>query len=266
MKIKSAFIGLLCICIIHIAHAQDSAVKAVSAAVAQANNPLAKFTALNLHYYYIGELTELNTNAQQAWLRFATPFSLGKSKWLMRASLPFNSFPVQPDLEHKTGLGDFLIQPQYMIPLKKPGLSFGVGPQITAPTATVKELGAGKWSAGILNMLFNYRSKKFQWGYLVTWQASFAGASDRDDVNAGGLQPFLFYQLGKGSYLRSTAIASFNFDNSTYIVPVGFGFGQVIPKKKAIFNLFVEPQFAVASKGAGWPQWQVFVGLNTQFK
>ena len=70
MKIKLAFLGFICICLFHIANAQDSTVKAISADVAQANNPLAKFTALNVHYYYIGELTELNTNAHQAWLAF----------------------------------------------------------------------------------------------------------------------------------------------------------------------------------------------------
>jgi len=234
--------------------------------VAQANNPLAKFTAFNVHYYYIGELTEVNKNAHQGWMRFATPFSIGKSKWLLRASLPISSFPVGPSLEYKTGLGDLLIQPQYLIPLGKPGISFGFGPQITVPSATVKELGTGKWSAGLLNMLFNYRSKKLQWGYLVTWQASFAGPDDRSNVNSGGIQPFLFYQLGKGRYLRSSAIATFNFENNTYSIPIGLGFGQVIPKKKVIFNLFVEPQYSVADKGAGYPHWEIFFGLNSQFK
>lgn len=234
--------------------------------VAQANNPLANFTAFNVHYYYIGELTELNKNAHQGWMRFAKPFSLGKSKWLMRASLPINSFPVAPTLEHKFGLGDFNIFAANLIDVGNPTLSFGIGPQITAPSATVKELGSGKWSAGLVNTLFNFKSKKFQWGYLLSWQASFAGPDDRANVNVGALQPFLFFQLGKGKYLRSTGATVYNFENSTYNVPIGLGFGQVIPKKKVIFNFFVEPEYAVANKGAGYPQWQIFIGLNSQFK
>ncbi len=115
-------------------------------------------------------------------------------------------------------------------------------------------------------MLFNASSRRFQYGYLLTWQASFAGKSDREDVNVGAFQPFLFYQLGKGRYLRSAPIWVYNFDNSSYSVPIGIGFGQVIPTEKVVYNVFIEPQWSVADKGAGYPKWQIFVGFNMQFK
>ena len=35
---------------------------------------------------------------------------------------------------------------------------------------------------------------------------------------------------------------------------------------KVVFNLFIEPQWSVADESPGWPEWQVFVGLSTQFK
>jgi len=233
---------------------------------AQANNPLAKFTAFNLHNYYIGELTDPDKNANQFWLRFAKPFSIGKTNWLLRASLPINTFPVMPRLDHETGLGDLNVFAAYLIDIGIPGVSFGVGPQITAPTATKDELGSEKWSAGLVNTLFDARSPKFQYGYLLSWQGSFAGDDNRAGVNLGAFQPFLFYQLGGGTYLRSTAVMAYNFENSTYSVPIGLGIGQVIPRKKVVFNIFIEPQVSIADKGAGWPKWQIFVGLNTQFK
>ena len=49
-------------------------------------------------------------------------------------------------------------------------------------------------------------------------------------------------------------------------MPLGLGLGQVFKSGTTIYNLFVEPQWSVASKGAGWPQWQVFVGFNAVFK
>ena len=232
-------------------------------AVAQANNPLASFTAFNVHNYYIGELTDPDENANQAWFRYAQPFSIGPTDWLLRASLPINTFPV-PD--HKTGLGDFNVFAAYLFDMGDRKLSVGLGPQITLPTATEDALGSEKWSAGLMHILFNYASQKFQYGYLLTWQASYAGESDRDDVNVGAFQPFLFYQLGHGTYLRSTAVMSYNFDSDTYTVPLGLGIGQVIPFKRAVFNLFVEPQYSVADKGPGWPKWQIFIGINTQFR
>jgi hypothetical protein len=234
--------------------------------VAQANNPLANFTAFNLHNYYIGDFTDPDKNGNQFWMRYAQPFSIGKSNWLMRASLPVNTYPVPPTLGHETGLGDFNVFAAYLIDTGNPKLSFGIGPQITAPTASKEALGSEKWSAGLVNTLFDFGSPTFQYGYLLSWQASFAGADDRAKVNLGAFQPFLFYQLGGGTYLRSTAVMSYNFESSTYSVPIGFGIGQVIPDKKVVYNIFIEPQVSVADKGAGWPKWQIFVGFNTQFK
>ena len=245
----------------------DVAQEVTAASVeAQANNPLARFTAFNLHNYYIGDLTDTDENANQFWLRFAKPFSVGKTKWLVRASLPINTFPVAPRLDHETGLGDLNVFAAYLIDIGKPAVSFGIGPQITAPTASKDALGSEKWSAGLVNTLFNFGSPKFQYGYLASWQGSFAGTGNRDDVNSGAFQPFLFYQLGGGTYLRSTAVMAFNLENGDYSVPIGLGIGQVIPRGKVIFNIFIEPQVSIADHGAGWPKWQIFTGLNMQFK
>lgn len=234
--------------------------------VAQANNPLANFTAFNLHNYYIGEVTDTDKSGNQFWARFAKPFSVGQSTWLMRASLPVNTYPVPPSMERQSGLGDFNVFAAYLFDTGNPALSVGVGPQITAPTASKDALGSDKWSAGLVHTLFDAGSKVFQYGYLLSWQASFAGDDDRADINVAGLQPFMFYQLGGGTYLRSSAVMTYDIEKDTYTVPVGFGIGQVVPTPDAVFNVFVEPQVSLADKGAGWAKWQVFLGLNTQFK
>jgi hypothetical protein len=232
---------------------------------AQANNPLANFTAFNVHNYYIGELTDLDENGNAFWMRFAKPFRLGKTSWLMRASLPVNTLPVGETLAHETGLGDLNVFAAYLIPMGDRKLSVGIGPQITAPTGK-DGLGSDKWSVGLVQTLFNFGSKKIQYGYLLSWQASVAGREEAADVNLGSFQPFVFYQLGRGTYLRSSAVSMYNFENSTYTVPVGFGIGQVIPRAKVVFNAFVELQYSVADKGAGYAKWQIFFALNTQFK
>lgn len=251
-------------CFLNAANAQEES--AANDNLSQANNPLANFTAFNVHNYYIGELSQPDEDANQAWARFAKPFTIGKSSWLMRASLPFSTFPVPPQYDHQSGFGDLNVFAAYLIDTGNPAIAFGIGPQITAPTASKDALGSEKWSAGIVNTLFNASSKIFQYGYLLSWQASFAGEDDRAKVNIGGFQPFLFYQLGGGTYLRSTAVMSYNFENDTYSVPIGLGIGKVLPKEKVVLNIFIEPQVSVADQGAGWAKWQVFVGLNMQFK
>ncbi len=147
-------------------------------------------------------------------MRYARPFSLGQTKWLMRATLPVNSFPVGPAFERQTGIGDFNVIAPYLIDTGNPALSVGIGPQLTAPTATKDALGSGKWSAGFVHVLFDASSPTFQWGYLLSWQHSFAGDDDRATVNQAAFQPFGFWQLGGGTYLRSTGVMAWNLDTA----------------------------------------------------
>ena len=148
---------------------------------------------------------------------------------------------------------------------RQPGIEFGIGPQLTVPTATEDELGSEKWSAGFANVLFNASSAKFQYGYLLTWQASFAGDDDREHLNVAAFQPFLFYQLGHGTYLRPHRSGSMTYKTMITACRWGVGVGQVIKHDKIVYNVFVEPQFSVADDGPGQPEWQIFLGFNMQF-
>lgn len=231
----------------------------------QANNPLANMTAFNMQNYYIGDVTGADKSANQFWFRYAKPFSVADTNWLLRASLPVNTYPLPPDGGKETGIGDLNIFTAYQIDTGNPGVSFGIGPQLTAPTASKDEVGSEKWSAGLVNVLFDGRSRRFQYGYLLSWQHSFAGNDDRATVNVAAFQPFAFYQLGGGTYLRAAPIWAYNLDNDDYSVPLGVGVGHVIKHDKTMYNLFIEPQFSIADRGAGQPDWQIFFGLNLQF-
>lgn len=243
------------------AAAQDSA-----GAAAQANNPLASTTSVNFQDQFIGRLSRFREPANSGLLRAAQPFSIGSSRWIARATLPINTYPTQPDGPHETGLGDFNIFAAYLIDVGNPGISFGIGPQLTAPTAGDRALGSGQWSAGFANVLFVATDPAWQYGYLLTWQASFAGDSDRPGVNVGNVQPFLFRQLGEGWYLRSSGVSTYNFENNSYSVPVGLGIGKVFHLGATVANAFVEPQYSVLRSGPGQMEWGIFAGLNFQFR
>jgi len=238
---------------------------------AQANNPLASMEAFNFHNYFAGKLTDddditSDDPSNTLWLRWAKPVAVGETKWLIRSSLPVNTWPTPyPTGEEgrKTGIGDFNIFAAYLMDTD-PGISFGFGPQFVAPTATDGALGSEKWSAGFANVLFNGTSKKFQYGYLLTWQYSFAGKDDRPTVNMAVMQPFGMYQLGGGTYLRSSSMWSYNLENDSYSVPLGLGIGYVVKKGKTIYNFFLEPQYSVLDSGPGQPEWQILLGFNIQ--
>jgi hypothetical protein len=103
-------------------------------------------------------------------------------------------------------------------------------------------------------------------GGLLTYRTDIAGSSERLDTSVLAARPFYFFQLGKGNYVRVAPIWVFDLENDTCHVPVGLGFGKVVPTEKVVFNFFVEPQFTILSKGAGQPEFQPFIAVNIQFK
>ncbi|MCB1841828.1 MAG: hypothetical protein KDI09_02605 [Halioglobus sp.] len=236
-----------------------------ASAAAQANNPLATVSSLNLQNYYIGELTESDEHANQFILRYARPLTLGESNWLMRASLPINSYPIRANGDHHTGLGDADVFAAYLFDTGNPAVSFGIGPQIVAPTASQDELGSEQWQAGIANVYFNAESAVFQYGYLLIYRAGVGPTSGRERVSLAALQPFAFLQLGEGWYTGTAPLWNYNFKSDDYGVPLGLRLGKVSKRDGVVYNTFIEPQYSVADEGPGQPEWQVFAGLNMQF-
>ena len=159
---------------------------------AQANNPLANMTALNIHNYYVPKLTDAPGDAylNTSWLRFAKPFSEGRL--LLRVSAPFNTiaFPNGTgNVNAENGLGDINALLTYNF-ISKPTATVGIGPVITAPTAANDVLGAGKWQAGLALVAFVVRSPQFQ---LVTLLPMAAWGVD------GSSDGFLFSLSGIGA-------------------------------------------------------------------
>ena len=239
---------------------EDTQSDAATDANVQANNPLASIKTFNLHNYYVPNLSGLpDATSNTMWLRYAQPIG----RFLVRGSLPIPTVPAA-NQTNKTGLGDFNAFAAYLA-VKNAKTTLGAGPLIAVPTATDDALGSGKWQGGIAVIIFQVVSPQLQIGGLITWQASFAGQSDRVNTNVMALQAFAIWQLGGGTYLRSTGISAFNLENGNYNVPFGMGIGKVLKTEKLVFNIFAEPQFTVLHYGVGQPKLQLFFGLNTQF-
>mgnify|MGYP001826868763 CR=1 FL=1 len=242
--------------------AQESAEETMK----KANNPLADMTALNFHNYYVPKLSDAPSDAylNNAWIRFAKPMAGGKL--LMRISMPISTVAL-PDrfggVSSTSGLGDVNAFLSYNF-VSESNKTMGVGPLLVAPTASEAILGSGKWQAGFAFVAFIANSPTFQFGSLITWQTSFAGESDRNDTNLGAFQPFYFWQLGKGTYLRGAPIWVFDFENEAFHVPIALGIGKVVKVDRTVFNLFIEPQYSILTKGTQ-PQFQLFTGINLQF-
>jgi len=229
------------------------------ASQAQANNPLASAYALNFQNYYVPSLYGVpDQSVNTFWIRGAIP--VGRT--LTRASLPLATRPSSAT-GAQSGLGDFNIFTAYLF-VSNPTTSVGVGPLLVAPTATDDLLGQGKWQAGLAAVLFK-ATRVFQAVALVTWQGSFAGDDARPGTSLLAVQPVGVWQLGGGTYLRSSGIWAFDLKSGDYAVPFGLGIGQVVKAGSVIYNVFLEPQFTILHEGTGQPNVQLFFGLNLQF-
>ena len=107
-------------------------------------------------------------------------------------------------------------------------------------------------------------SAPYDWGLLaalVAYQQAFDGSA-----RSLTIQPFLFYNLTDGFYLRSSGITAIDFGRQRAVVPVGLGLGHVRRLADGnVLNLYLEPQYSVVQSGPGQPSFQIFAGFNIQF-
>jgi len=125
-------------------------------------------------------------------------------------------------------------------------------PIYTAPTASNDALGHGKHEVGAAALTI-WAKGIFLVGALVNYQIGVGGDSSKPRTQFIVAQPIVMLQLGKGYCLRSAPIWFFDIEQPKYNVPFGLGAGKVIPTEKIVFNLFIEPQFAMALRGIGQP-------------
>jgi hypothetical protein len=118
----------------------------------------------------------------------------------------------QPDLidgGDTWGLADIQLQ-TYLSPSGTDKVTWGIGPVLQVPSATNgRKLGTEKWSAGP-GVVVLTQPGKWVIGALANNIWSFAGDSDRDNVNLMTIQPFVNYNFGKGWYVSSSPIITAN--------------------------------------------------------
>lgn len=181
------------------------------------------------------------------------------------AGLPGNpgvGDPTQPG--RVTGLGD-INYTLFFSPVKPVnGWILGIGPSITADTATDSRLGSGKWSAGVSAVALNQPSWG-TFGALVRHLWSFDGDSSRQDVNQTLLEPFINYNLDDGWYLISDMVITYNWEapsGERLLLPVGGGIGRVTKWGNQPVNLRAEAYYNVKRPQTA-PKWSV--GFTVQF-
>jgi hypothetical protein len=222
-----------------------------------AQNPVASMISLpfqNNTNFNFGpeEKTQNILNIQPVW-----PFSLSED-WnlITRTIFPVISQPALfPGDDRENGLGDTTFT-AFLSPAEPGKWIWGAGPVFLLPTANDDKLGTDKWGAGPSAVVLTIRGP-WLYGALVNHLWSFAGDSDRDDVNQTLIQPFLNYNLPGGWYLVSSPIITANWEadsDNTWTVPLGGGVGKIFRIGGQPMNAQVQGFYNVEKPdfGADW--------------
>ena len=110
---------------------------------------------------------------------------------------------------------------------RKPTAAVDGKPVFQLPTATNASLGEEKWGAGPTAVLLK-QEHGFTYGMLLNHVWSFAGQSDRADVDRTYLQPFVSYTTKKQTTFSLNTESSYDWERSQWIVPLNFMVQQLV--------------------------------------
>lgn len=149
------------------------------------------------------------------------------------------------------GLGD--INLSLFFSPKEPtsgGLTWGIGPILIFPTATDSLLGAKKWGAGPTAVVLT-TSGPWTIGMLANHIWSYAGDSDRQDVNNTFLQPFAAYTWPSAWTVSVQSETNYNWKAENWSVPFNVALSKLVRWGKLPVSLQAGVGYWAESPDAG---------------
>jgi hypothetical protein len=185
---RATVTAALVVCAAHTAAAAEDGAGGQSLEQA-ASDPTASLMSVQVQDIYAGAYHQLDDESGNSiLLRSAVPFTTGSLEHIARLTLPI----VTDSPSGESGLSDLVLFD--LIKFEKSWGRWGIGPVLLAPTATDDAIGSGKWAIGPA-IGFVARGEKLMWGLFNQNLFSFAGDSNREDVNVSILQPIVNYSL-----------------------------------------------------------------------
>jgi hypothetical protein len=140
----------------------------------------------------------------------------------------------------------------------------GIGPTFIFPTAVSDHTGQGKWQVGPAAVI-GYLSQKWILGVFVQNWTSFAGDSDRPDVNQMNLQPFAAYFFPHGWSIgySGNILANWKADSdNVWTVPIGLGVSKVVKFGKLPIKIGLAGQWMPIHPDTFGQKWNVQVSFS----
>ncbi|MBX9621339.1 MAG: neuromedin U [Alphaproteobacteria bacterium] len=188
-------------------------------------------------------------------------------KVITRPILPiYSQVNILTQRGHIFGIGDF--NPQfYLAHVHIEKTSVGIGPLFSLPTATNRQLGSGKVSAGP-GMILATTPGKWVLGFYANNLWSFAGSKNQPRVNTFNLEAFSYYNLSNGWYIASLPQITADWTlkhTQRWTVPVGGGGGYVFKVNKHFVSGTFQAFYNVAVPSSVGTKWTARFTLNFFF-
>jgi len=155
----------------------------------------------------------------------------------------------------ETGLGD-TVQSLFFSP-KAPtgsGWIWGAGPVLLLPTATDEILGSEKWGIGPTAVVLR-QNGPWTIGALANHIESFAGESQRADISATFLQPFITYITPKQTTFAFNTESTYDWENRQWSAPLNFTVSQLLRAGGQLFQLGGGIRYWATAPDAGPEGW-----------
>lgn len=168
---------------------------------------------------------------------------------------------IFPGAGDQSGFGD-VTQSLFFSPkaLTARGWTWGAGPVLLIPTATDDLLGAEKWGAGPTIVALKQTTTGWTYGALANHIWSFAGESNRGDINATYLQPFLAKGLGSGRTVNVALESTYNWEAEQWTVPLNIAYSKVTKLGEQLVSFQGGARYYLEAPDNG-PEW----GLRLTF-
>jgi hypothetical protein len=219
------------------------------------SNPVADLISVPIKLDWDTGIGPNNADRSTYVVQPVIPFTLNE-KWnvISRTIVPYiDGQSPGPGSGDYVGLGD--IQQSFFFSPKAPtsgGWVWGVGPIITLDTGS-NNTGSGKWSGGPTAVMLR-QANGWTSGILANHQWSFAGDSNRTDVSATYVQPFLAFTTKTYTTFGINTESTYNWKASQWTVPINATVSQLVKISGRPVSFLLGYRY-YAEAPSGGPDW-----------
>lgn len=228
------------------------------------SNPIAALISLPMQYNYDSDIgTDDRGSRSTLNIQPVIPFSISEN-WnlISRTILPvIDQQDIFTQGQSQTGIGD-VVQSLFFSP-KAPtssGWIWGAGPVVLLPTGSDTKLSADKFGLGPTAVALK-QDGPWTYGGLANHIVSVGGPSDRADISATFLQPFLAYNTKTATTFSLNTESTYDWKSKQWAIPVNANVSQMIKIGDQLFSLGVGVRYWLKSTDNG-PEG---VGLRLSF-